>query len=420
MGIYGNFIYYQKNIASFPQPVYTDKQGFPIFCDEKDSLHFTIFASFRLIVYCLPDYIRRKKGVFCPMKWKRNKIVFLSILAAGVLLLFAVIAFWYSWGKRDWQTQFDLGRKNLLQQDYDQAIVCFTQAIAIDPQRYEAYVGRAQAYMAGHPVPQALESARQDYESALVLAPDDPALYLALISLYEQSGDKQEADLLRQQGFAQTGDSRLEPLCTHEWSAANYQEPQTCLLCGETQGEPLAAALSNRSMMAENETYTYQAQCWEDKTRQTASLAAVTRSPDLISDDTHPGKDGYVWKRVTVTVTADDENAWLYGIRVRLNFLDFYTGAPLDSPDPSAPETFMVNYRGQEYSCTAQTRITQNGWNGQVFTWSADCDFLVPEGYDGCTPVLYNALYEPTDDTDFASICDAVIRDENTLFFRIV
>ena len=46
-----------------------------------------------------------------------------------------------------WQEQYDLGVRYLSEGNYEEAIIAFTAAIEIDPNRAEAYVGRGDAYI---------------------------------------------------------------------------------------------------------------------------------------------------------------------------------------------------------------------------------------------------------------------------------
>lgn len=348
------------------------------------------------------------------------KGLIISILLVGFLFLGLLTINQYRNSKSDWQTQFDLGTKYLLDENYSQAILCFTNAITIDSQRYEAYKWRAEAYYASVSDSKSLVLAKQDYETALSLEAGDPDLYLALSEIYKKLGDSDNAEQIQEQGFLQTGDDRFESICEHKWLSANYQEAQMCTLCGETLGSPLPAALADFTMIETNVSYPYITQCLEDSTQQIVAQVVIEQNTDLVSDEAHPLKDGYVWKRITATVTTNDDAAWAHGIRIRMNFLDYYTGTPLNSPDESSPDTFIVNYKGQEYTCTAHTSQPQGNWNDHTFTWSVDCSFHVPEGYDGCVAILYNAAHETLPNSSFNSIVSPILQDTNTLYFRVI
>lgn len=46
-----------------------------------------------------------------------------------------------------WQEQYDLGIRYLNESNYEEAILAFTQAIEIDPENVDGYLGRAKAYL---------------------------------------------------------------------------------------------------------------------------------------------------------------------------------------------------------------------------------------------------------------------------------
>ena len=64
--------------------------------------------------------------------------------------------------EKDWQEQYDLGMRYLEEGDFEEAILAFSAAIEIDPNRPEAYMGRAEAYIAMDKPREALK----DYKKA--------------------------------------------------------------------------------------------------------------------------------------------------------------------------------------------------------------------------------------------------------------
>ena len=64
-----------------------------------------------------------------------------------------------------WQEQYDLGRRYLNEQNYEQAVLAFTEAIQIDPNRSESYVGRGEAYLAAGETAENLAAAFEDYQT---------------------------------------------------------------------------------------------------------------------------------------------------------------------------------------------------------------------------------------------------------------
>ena len=78
-----------------------------------------------------------------------------------------------------WQEQYDLGVKYLSEGNYEEAIIAFTAAIDIDPKRYEAYIGRGDAYL-GVGAAEDLGKALSDYQTAEELAEEAGRLELSL------------------------------------------------------------------------------------------------------------------------------------------------------------------------------------------------------------------------------------------------
>ncbi|MCD8196581.1 MAG: tetratricopeptide repeat protein [Lachnospiraceae bacterium] len=123
-----------------------------------------------------------------------------------------------------WQEQYDLGQKYLLEEDYEAAIVAFTAAIEIDPNEPAAYVGRGDAYMMSaatdmQTMEESYEKAAADYETALSLyAEEDDTSevieklsesYLALAEYYETQGDDDMARTYYEKAYELTGDEEI-------------------------------------------------------------------------------------------------------------------------------------------------------------------------------------------------------------------
>ena len=71
----------------------------------------------------------------------------------------------------DWKVQYDLGVRYLSEGNYEEAILAFTAAIEIDPNRAEAFLGRGEAYEKQGD----LERAAADYQAAVELEPNADA-----------------------------------------------------------------------------------------------------------------------------------------------------------------------------------------------------------------------------------------------------
>ena len=68
-----------------------------------------------------------------------------------------------------WQEQYDLGVRYLSEGNYEEAIIAFTAAIEIDPNRAEAYVRRGDAYIGYGETTENLAVALADYEEAIAI-----------------------------------------------------------------------------------------------------------------------------------------------------------------------------------------------------------------------------------------------------------
>ncbi len=107
-----------------------------------------------------------------------------------------------------WQEQLDLGMRYLEEMDYENAILAFTKAIEVDPNRSEAYVERAKLYVQrGAEGDLALAAA--DYEKAIELGEETVDVFLALAAIYEEQGDLDKALAIIQQGYDLTGAPEL-------------------------------------------------------------------------------------------------------------------------------------------------------------------------------------------------------------------
>lgn len=100
---------------------------------------------------------------------KKTIAILTSIIMLLLLLICGMLIYLYSTDSAQptWQEQYDTGIRYLSDGNYQQAVLAFTSAIEISPKRYEAYIGRGDAYMQlGN-----FEAARQDYRQAIESEP---------------------------------------------------------------------------------------------------------------------------------------------------------------------------------------------------------------------------------------------------------
>lgn len=113
----------------------------------------------------------------------------IAILGALILLLTACAQS----AEAQWQEQYDLGVRYLSDGNYEEAIIAFTAAIEIDPNRAEAYVGRGDAYIGSGETEDNLAAAEADYEEAIALDETDTDAYLGLADVYIRRGEYDRA-----------------------------------------------------------------------------------------------------------------------------------------------------------------------------------------------------------------------------------
>ena len=107
-----------------------------------------------------------------------------------------------------WQEQYDLGVRYLSEGNYEEAILAFTAAIEINPNRAEAYVGRGDAYVASGETEANLAAAQADYERAIELDPTIPEAWLGLADVYIRWGDYDQALEVLREALERTGNNQ--------------------------------------------------------------------------------------------------------------------------------------------------------------------------------------------------------------------
>ena len=104
-----------------------------------------------------------------------------------------------------WQEQYDLGIRYLSEGNYEEAIIAFTAAIEIDPNRAEAYVGRGDTYVGSGETEENLFAAQADYEEAIRLDETNTDAWLGLADIYIRRGEYDRALEILQEGLEQSG-----------------------------------------------------------------------------------------------------------------------------------------------------------------------------------------------------------------------
>lgn len=98
-------------------------------------------------------------------KMKENKRMVIAAICVVLAALFLTVIFWgLGSGQRKLNSFLDLGQKYLEDMAYEDAILVFDEAIAIDPKCAEAYLGKAQAQYALGQVDEAISTLREGIE----------------------------------------------------------------------------------------------------------------------------------------------------------------------------------------------------------------------------------------------------------------
>lgn len=113
-------------------------------------------------------------------------------LAAMVLLAVTLLTACASKAARA-QEKIDLGQKYLTELNYTEAVASFTEAIELNPDDIEAYLGRAEAYIGL----KQYDDAKADYGTAIEKAADQPYLqaeaYIGRAEINEQTDENEDA-----------------------------------------------------------------------------------------------------------------------------------------------------------------------------------------------------------------------------------
>lgn len=148
---------------------------------------------------------------------KKHRYIYLILaITCVILLLFICQKATKPSTPRTWQDFYDLGQNYLLEENYEEAIVAFTDAITLESNRAELYVARADAYVAwaqveGVDAPEEkLSLASSDYEKALGLQKNSS-------STEENERIKEKLEEIRREEAlpesTQTSDSPLNIVC---------------------------------------------------------------------------------------------------------------------------------------------------------------------------------------------------------------
>ena len=112
----------------------------------------------------------------------------LRVRCAAAALAAAMLLTACAGGAASFDKQMELGRKYLSETNYAEAIAAFTEAIRLNPNDIEAYIGRAQAYTAL----KKYDEANADYTAVIEMTEEQPyqqaSAYVGRAGVGEETG----------------------------------------------------------------------------------------------------------------------------------------------------------------------------------------------------------------------------------------
>lgn len=208
-----------------------------------------------------------------------------------------------------------------------------------------------------------------------------------------------------------------EAKCEHDFIEANYQEPKTCSICGETEGEKLEAykekeASNSKHVLSEDagKVIDMEVVCRNDSSKTSVLKVWMENVNRFDSDEKHQAQEGYEWISADVYWACGDDNS-AYGVGIGNVYDDYYIENDFEG------DTYTANWHGEDFDKCKQEEeeiVYERGKDlSDKFGWS-DCTlcgirhfFLIPKDYDGVTVGLadYNA-YVVNESFDDCSIVE--------------
>ena len=158
---------------------------------------------------------------------KSKAIIVLVLLVVAIAMTFGIII--YNTPSNRLSRQLELGEKYLDEQNYEQAVVEFDKAIAIDPMNGRAYIGKAEAYVGMGDY----EQAAATYAAALQTVPSAgnvwsaaEQFYLDYEQIYMDNGDYAQAISILEEGYDLLDSDRLKDMLEEVQTAYEEQGKQ--------------------------------------------------------------------------------------------------------------------------------------------------------------------------------------------------
>ena len=151
----------------------------------------------------------------------------LRVRCAAAALAAAMLLTACAGGAASFDKQMELGRKYLSETNYTEAIAAFTEAIRLNPNDIEAYIGRAQAYTAL----KKYDEANADYTAVIEMTEEQPyqqaSAYVGRAGVGEETGRLTDAESDYTAALALLGEKNLDAMDDSDAEAARDLKKET-------------------------------------------------------------------------------------------------------------------------------------------------------------------------------------------------
>ena len=151
----------------------------------------------------------------------------LRVRCAAAALAAAMLLTACAGGAASFDKQMELGRKYLSETNYAEAITAFTEAIRLNPNDIEAYIGRAQAYTAL----KKYDEANADYTAVIEMTEEQPyqqaSAYVGRAGVGEETGRLTDAESDYTAALALLGEKNLDAMDDSDAEAARDLKKET-------------------------------------------------------------------------------------------------------------------------------------------------------------------------------------------------
>lgn len=216
----------------------------------------------------------------------------------------------------------------------------------------------------------------------------------------------------------------------HELTAANFQQAAICMVCGEAEGEPLMPYFRERGIAINLELgvpVEYVTVTYDRHDLPTVGTFTLTDYQVVPYTEEFEAKEGFEWRIIRMTSSFSDDNARRYGTLTTLLFTDYFSGWTQETTDFALDTgwefTTLINHKGINYEVLVIGNYHRIEWirsthAGSEFIRESTWALRVPIGYDGIVFAYRNSALALAEEAGL-HLTASERMDENTLFFRL-